>query len=97
MVFDKNGGPLLANIMPDDDNTLTVLKGGNKSRDGLNTSLFESAGTNLWNVSGALGSDTANQIIFGVPTDLAVGSETTSVYFEGMGNSYGTIRLKRGL
>jgi hypothetical protein len=97
MVFDKNGSPLLANIMPDDDNTLTVLKGGNKSSGGLQSSYFESAGTALWNVSGGLGSEEKNQTIFGVPTELAVGSETTNVYFEGMQSSYGTIRLKRGL
>jgi hypothetical protein len=97
LVFDKDSNPLLVNIMPDDDNTLTVLKGGNKSRTGLENSYFESAGTNLWNVSGNLGSEGKNQTIFNVPTSLAVGSESTDVYFEGMGNSYGTVRLKRGL
>ena len=95
LVFDKDGTPLLASAMPDDDNTLTVIKGANMTRTGYDTTAVTSSETS-WNARVSLGeSDKAT--LFNVPKTLDVGSESVEGYFEGMQKSYGTVRYKRGL
>ncbi len=96
LIYDKDGNPMAVNIMPDDDNTLTVIKGGNGTRNGLDTTYFTVTPSGL-DIKFNLG-ETDTGKIFNVNTDLAIGATDNTAYFEGLrGDSYGKLVLKRGL
>jgi hypothetical protein len=46
IIKDSNGKPLVVGIMPDDDNSFTVLKGSNKSSSGIDSTAFTANGSN---------------------------------------------------
>lgn len=99
VVWDPNGDLLMSSFTPDDDNTLTVIKGANwVSATGLDTSFFESKGANSWDVKYTLGEGFLGKV-YNVNFDLDVGS-SLETYFNLMnsenGKSYGRIKLTRG-
>ncbi len=101
MIFDKSGNPILASSIPDDDSTLTVMKGSNtRTGTGLTPSDITSPSTGLWNVVIHLNDDPFN--IVNVPGNINVGESTTNASFDGQTLSdgkyrYGTVNFTRGL
>ena len=94
VIKNADGKPLVVGLMPDDDNSLTIVKGSNKSSDGLKSSAFEATGSN-YNVTYSLGTNGTGQIQ-NVNLDADVGTtQTTS--FTGLSEYGGAIYLKRGL
>jgi hypothetical protein len=94
VIKDTNGKPLVVGLMPDDDNSLTIVKGSNKSAEGLKSIAFEATGAN-YNVTYSLGTEGTGQIK-NVNLDAAVGSTQTTT-FSGLMEYGGDFYLKRGL
>ncbi len=95
LIYDKDGKPMAVNLMPDDDATLTVLKGGNNSRNGLNSSAF-TVKTGKVDFAFNLGESDIGHV-YNLNTNLAVGTTDNTAYFEGLQSSYGILIVKRGL
>jgi hypothetical protein len=101
MIFDRSGNPLLASSIPDDDSTLTVMKGSNsRTGTGLTPGDITAPSAGLWNVVLHLNDDPFN--IFNVPASIEVGQSTTDGYFDGQTLAdgkyrYGTVKFTRGL
>jgi hypothetical protein len=94
VVKDAEGKPLVIGAMPDDDNSLTIVKGSNKTAEGLKSSAFVAKGAN-YDLTYSLGTEGLGQI-FNVNLDAAVGStQTTS--FTGLQSYGGNIYLQRAL
>lgn len=101
LIFDKSGNPIVTNLMPDDDNTLTVIKGANRTADpgaGWDPSCFTVNSGGIVDLKFYLGNEGSGHI-YGINTNMAVGSQESTAYFEsGFHNhSYGKLILKRGL
>ncbi|MEY3901352.1 MAG: hypothetical protein RL189_658 [Pseudomonadota bacterium] len=105
LILDANGTPFAANIMPDDDNNLTTIKGGNrKAAIGIDSTMITKNADNTYEVSVTLQGDT-NPTINKFDLSGAVGSSFTTTYrgisgpFNGTGksDSFGNIKLTRGL
>lgn len=75
VIKDSDGKPLVVGIMPDDDNSFTVLKGSNKSSSGLDSSAFTATGSN-YDIKFTLGSD-GSGTIKNVALDGALNSTQT--------------------
>lgn len=95
-----DGSPLLAGFQPDDDNTLTVIKGSNMRLIGSNyvpdPSLITTNLDSTLNITFVLGTE-GQGTVFNFNPDIAVGSSDGNAYFEGLQNSYGTLLFVRGL
>ncbi len=105
LILDANGVPFAANIMPDDDNNLTTLKGGNRKAEiGIDSSMITKNADNTYDVSVALQGE-VNPTIKSFNLSGAVGSSFTTNYRGLKGSfgpgaatdSFGTIKLTRGL
>ncbi|SMF16284.1 hypothetical protein [Pseudobacteriovorax antillogorgiicola] len=94
VVKDSSGTPLVAGFMPDDDNSWTIIKGSNKSADGLDADAFTADGAN-YNIGFSLGTDGAGTI-YGANLDADLNS-TQEITFEGLQSSYGKLYLNRQL
>lgn len=106
-IMDKDGLPLAINVMPDDDNVLTVLKGGNYSSNPgeLDPTMFEKQSGNIYNVGYNLG-DELSGTIYAIDFDAALDTEqVTSFYMEpttvpgesGTHHAWGALKLTRKL
>lgn len=99
--FDKSGNPILANSIPDDDSTLTVMKGSNgRAGIGVTPSDITATANGNWNV--ILNGDQEANNIFNVPGNIGLGEQTTNSYFDVLIPAdgtyrYGTVRYTRGL
>ncbi|MEN9809465.1 MAG: hypothetical protein RLZZ488_1032 [Pseudomonadota bacterium] len=105
LILDANGTPFAANVMPDDDNNLTTIKGGNrKASIGIDPTMIIKNADNTYQISVTLQGDT-NPTINKFDLSGAVGSSFTTTYrgisgaFNGGGaiDSFGNIKLTRGL
>lgn len=100
VVADPAGIPITASFMPDDDNTLTVIKGSNQAGSPQGAVWDPSCVTR--NQSGGfdlrylLGSSDSG-VVFNVRTDVRVGDALPGVYFEGLQRSYGVVTAYRRL
>lgn len=93
IIKDSSGKPLVVGAMPDDDNSLVVVKGSNKSSAGIDQAAFTASGTN-YDVKYTLSSDSGT--IKAVNVDADVGS-TQTLSLIGLQSYGGSIYLKRGL
>jgi hypothetical protein len=94
LIADEAGIPVLVNYMPDDDNTFTVIKGGNS---GLKDWVVKNAAS--MDLMYTLGED-APGVIKGFPLDLnstAVGAVVDGVTFEGFQDQSGPVTTTRKL
>jgi hypothetical protein len=99
LVTGPSGAPLTASLMPDDDNTLTVLKGNNQAmRAGhaaWDSSMIVSRPDGRLDVSYRLGPDEGT--IFNIDTHAAPGASLPDVHFRGLQKSFGVVTASRGL
>lgn len=93
VVYDVNQTPMIFSAMPDDDNTLTILKGGNTSKDGTDASAFVKKDS-TYNISGQLG--TSSFSIAGFNLDLAVDASQNTTY-TGLDGNTGIVTITRRL
>ena len=94
VVKDKDSKPLLVGLMPDDDNSLTIIKGSNKNENGIDSSLFVSSGDN-YDIGFRLGSDSSGTLK-GVNLDAEL-SSTQTASFIGLSTYGGRLYLRRAL
>jgi hypothetical protein len=94
IIFDSEGKPLVNNIMPDDDNTLTTLKGSNQGAGGIDTSLFTQKSSAHYDCSVKLDGKTAT--LKNINLAAARGS-SQSTTFKGLYGVQGDIILIRKL
>jgi hypothetical protein len=94
VIKDVNGSPIVLGLMPDDDNSLTIVKGSNKSAEGLKSAAFQKTGSN-YNLTYSLGTEGTGQIL-DVNLDADFGTTQTK-NFSGLQEYGGSIYLKRGL
>ncbi len=99
IIVDSSGDVLLSSYMPDDDDTLTVVKGSTNNVTGDFITQNEDGTINIKFVGNAAGVDQEGTI-FNFPSDFSqtqVGGEIEGVYFEGLQDSYGLINVERKL
>lgn len=104
LILDSSGTPFAANIMPDDDNNLTTLKGSNRRAEiGIDNALISKTTDGKFDVSVSLQGE-VNPTIKSFDLSGSVGSSFTTNYRGLRGNftgspkdSFGTIKLTRGL
>lgn len=105
LILDSTGTPFAASIMPDDDNNLTTIKGGNRKAEvGIDASMITKNANGTYDVSVSLQGD-VNPTIKSFDLSGAVGSSFSTNYRGIKGNfvggasvdSFGTIKLTRGL
>jgi hypothetical protein len=75
VIKDSDGKPIIVGIMPDDDNSLTVLKGSNKNSNGLDSGAFTASGSN-YDIMFSLGTE-GSGTIKNVSLDGALSSTQT--------------------
>lgn len=95
VVKDPDAKPLLLGLNPDDDNTLTIIKGSNKSENGIDPTAFVANGSN-YDMVYKLGNE-GGGTIYNINLDAAVGSTQTSTFECKIQTNdyYGKIYLKR--
>lgn len=93
IIKDSATKPLVVGAMPDDDNSLVLVKGSNKSTSGIDQAAFTASGSN-YDVKYTLSSDSGT--IKAVNIDADVGS-TQTLSLIGLQSYGGVIYLKRGL
>lgn len=95
----SDGNPMLAYFQPDDDNTLTVLKGSNRTFvDNFyipDPNLITTNSDGTLNIQFTLGIE-GGGTVFGVNPNIEI-SESSEAYFEGLQNSYGILSFTREL
>jgi hypothetical protein len=99
LILDADGTPFAANAMPDDDNNLTTIKGGNRtSVVGIDPSMITKNSDNTYSV--ALDLSGSKSTIKNFDLSTALGSSFVSSY-DGINNgsnlSFGKVTLTRGL
>lgn len=89
--------PLVVGLMPDDDNTATLVKGSNKSETGIDPLKFTLKSGTTYDVGFLLGEKAGT--IYGVDVDGAVGAVQVGNFESdlGLGEYYGKFYMKRGL
>jgi hypothetical protein len=97
---DAAGRPFAASFMPDDDNTLTVIKGGNLSVSGSGSVYWDSAliveqPSGSFDIGYRLGTDRGTLI--NLDTAAPAGTSIPDVAFRGLQKSYGTVTVERRL
>lgn len=93
-VIDSDGTPILGSAMPDDDNTLTIIKGSNKSMAGIDQDAFVANGS-TYDFTLKLG-DNMSATYYGLDFTTEVG-EVLNTTFVGFQDYYGAIAMERGL
>jgi hypothetical protein len=91
----QGGGAISANFMPDDDNTFTVIKGGNR---GIVGDFIEANGSNV-DIKYTLGEGSDGKIV-NFPADLnaaSVGDDIEGVTFDGFQDNQGPVFVSRRL
>lgn len=76
-IFQGDGSPIAFNVMPDDDNALTVLKGGNFSGDIFDTEVFTKKSDLIYDVDygiSSVGSQGLTGTVYGIDYSKAVDS-----------------------
>ena len=104
LILDKEGAPLMASLMPDDDNALTVVKGGTYSTTNqgeLDTAAIVQNSASNWDIHYNLG-DELNGIIYGFnPTSANASSQDGSFSMtsnhSGTKHSWGELTFVRKL
>lgn len=105
LILDANGTPFVANAMPDDDNNLTTLKGGNrKSGVGVDGSMITKNSDGSYNIGVSLNS-TVDPTMYNFDLSKALGASFTTDYrgfsgdfgSNGVQDTYGKITFTRGL
>jgi hypothetical protein len=97
LITDSAGLPFIAGFMPDDDNTLTVIKGRNVSANGEPydpSMIAKQPETSLFDIGYALDPATPGTL-FNVDLSLPSGSQVPNVWFRGFNQSYGTVNTVR--
>lgn len=100
IIKDPDGKPFLLNFMPDDDDTLTVIKGanitGNPSEEGFgpDASYYQTNADGSQTLKYQLDPNDVGEIDITLPTSLGSSSQGT---FDGFNDSYGPIRFIRRL
>ena len=97
IIMSPDGDPMVVGLMPDDDNTLTVIKGSNMSSEGVDTSVFAKTGTSF-DITYKLGSD-GGGTLYGVNLADSVGNTQTGTFACKIQSNdyYGKVYFKRGL
>jgi hypothetical protein len=93
IIKDSASAPLVVGLMPDDDNTATIIKGSNKSSAGIDQGAFTASGTN-YDIAYALGE--LKGTLKAIDVDSTVGTTQTKSFI-GFQNYGGALYLKRGL
>ena len=103
-IFASDGAPIVSNLMPDDDNALTVLKGSNFSPTGYDREVFTKVSDGIYNVSYTLGASGTRGLegsVSAIDFNKDVGqSQTTSFSTSSMTNgkfSFGQVSFDREL
>lgn len=102
-IFQGDGTPIAFNILPDDDDAFTVLKGSNFSANGFDTSIFTKIGTDTYDIAYMLGgtAPTLSGTLFGMSYAGAAGStHETTFATKTMTNgkfAFGSLRISRNL
>jgi hypothetical protein len=99
IVLNNQNLPIAINHTPNDDNNLTVIKGGNRSGNALDSSLFTVRSAQDFDASMTLGGPSNTTLtgkIFGLGSNLAVGS-SKELKFDGYSNMWGLLTLERQL
>jgi hypothetical protein len=94
VIFDSNNNPYVNNVMPDDDNTRTILKGSNQGAGGIDSSLFTKKSVGIYDCSIKLEEKTATFKNVNLSSSLGSVQETI---FEGLYGSQGPVTITRKL
>jgi hypothetical protein len=103
-IFASDGSPLVSNLMPDDDNAMTVLKGSNFSATGYDLEVFKKLSDKVYDVSYVLGQEGTKRLegkVSAIDFGKEIGeSQTTSFSTSSMTNgkfSFGQVLFNREL
>ncbi len=101
VILDDQGTPILASFQPDDDNTLTVIKGATYKVTSFGQQWDPDAITKVsdgvYNLTYRLGLDSETGTVFNIDTRVGVGGALTGVKFRGFQSSYGAVTAHRRL
>ena len=95
VIEDQNQDPIVLNVMPDDDNTLTILKGSNRSAGGLDKTLITKTGESTYDLQMRLSEKTA--IFSGVDLGLVLNASQENVSYQSLKGGPGQAILTRKL
>lgn len=97
IIKDSNNKPLVIGLMPDDDNTATLVKGSNKNQSGIDANKFTLKSGTTYDIGFMLGDKIGT--IYGIDVDGAVGTVQVGSFESdlGLGEYYGKFYVKRGL
>jgi hypothetical protein len=101
VILDSSDVPMAINFMPDDDNTLTVIKGSNHGVDATGSAswdrtLVSSKGSNIYDLSYSLGEGQSGTL-FNFDVSATLNNSVSNVSFRGLQKSHGTVTLIRKL
>lgn len=101
VVLDDQGAPILASFQPDDDNTLTVIKGATSTMTAFgpqwDPSAIAKVSDGVYNLTYRLGTENESGTVFNIDTRVGLGEALTGVKFRGFQGSYGVIAAHRRL
>ncbi|MEY4615539.1 MAG: hypothetical protein RJB66_499 [Pseudomonadota bacterium] len=104
LILDPSGNPILASLMPDDDNSFTVIKGANYSTTtpgALDSTAITRNSSSNWDIRYNLGTQLTGTIFGFDPTGSMSSTQnktfTTTSAAAGTGNSWGEVTFTRQL